>query len=228
MKKMIRIVATGDSMTQTAGDGCPALAAELAKEYPDKEFEIINQGVGGTRAGYGLWRMTNEYEFEKKKCPPLVSLNPDVVILESFAYNNATDGLLNDEGLEHFRDMHYKMVETIRGKTDAIIIFVVTIAPDVTHFLESVPSFYNTPKSILACMAKERMRYQEEAIKIAGELQLPLVNVYAETLAAKESGTPLSTFINPEDCIHPSSKGHELTARLTAELMKRHCLLLKR
>jgi len=225
MGKMIRIVATGDSMTQSAGAGCPALAAELAKEYPDKEFEIINQGVGGTRAGYGLWRMTNEYEFEKEKLPPLVSLNPDVVILESFAYNNATDGLLNDEGIEHFRDMHYKMVETIREKTDAIIIFVVTIAPDVNHFLENIPCFYNTPKSILRSMAEERMRYLEEAIQIAGELELPLVNVYAETLAAKESGTPLGTFINPEDCIHPGPKGHELTARLTVEVMKRHNLI---
>lgn len=225
MENMIRIVATGDSMTQTAGDGCPALTTELARKYPDKKFEIINQGVGGTRAGYGLWRMTNEYEVDKKKFSPLVSLNPDIVILESFAYNNATDGLLNDEGLIHFRDMHYKMVETIREKTDAVIIFVVTIAPDVNHFIENVPCFYNTPKSILKSMAEERMRYLEEAIKIAGELELPLVNVYAATLAAQADGTPLSTFINPEDCIHPNEKGHELTAHLIVEVMKEHNLI---
>ncbi len=222
---MIRIVATGDSMTQSAGEGCPALAAELAKEYPGKEFDIINQGVGGTRAGYGLWRMTNEYEFEKKTFPPLVSLNPDIVVLESFAYNNATDGLLNDEGIKHFRDMHCKMVNTIRDKTDANIIFVVTIAPDVNHFLETIPSFYNTPKSILACMAKERMHYLEEAIKIVGELNLPLVNVYAATLAAQKDGIPLSTFINPEDSIHPGPEGHKLTARLIVEVMKTHNMI---
>jgi len=212
-------------MTQSAGDGCPYLTAELNKEYLDKEFEVINQGVGGTRAGYGLWRMTNEYEVDKKKLPPLVSLNPDIVILESFAYNNATDGLLNDEGLEHFRDMHYKMVNTIKEKTSAKIIFVVTIAPDVNHFIENVPCFYNTPKSILRSMAEARMRYLEEAIRIAGDLDLPLVNVYAETLAAKESGTPLSTFINPEDCIHPGAEGHKLTARLIGEVMKKYDMI---
>ena len=222
---MIRIVATGDSMTQSAGDGYPALVAELAKEYPDKEFEIINQGVGGTRAGYGLWRMTNEYEGDKKKLPPLVSLNPDIVILESFAYNNATDGLLNDEGLTHFRDMHCKMVNTIKEKTGAKIIFVVTIAPDVNHFIENVPCFYNTPKSILKSMAEARMRYLEEAIQIANDLDLPLVNVYATTLAAKNEGTPLSTFINPEDCIHPGPEGHKLTARLIGEVMKKHNMI---
>ena len=212
-------------MTQTAGDSYPALTAELAAEYPDKKFEIINQGVGGTRAGYGLWRLTNEYKVDKKKNPPLVSLNPDLVILESFAYNNATDGLLGDEGLEHFRDMHYKMVETIIEETDADIIFVVTIAPDVDHFIETVPCFYNTPKSILRSMAEERMRYLEEAIQIAGDLALPLVNVYDATLAAKKEGTPLKTFINPEDWIHPSLKGHELTARLTVKVIKQNDLI---
>ena len=212
-------------MTQTAGDGCPALTAELATEYPDKKFEIINQGVGGTRVGYGLWRLTNEYKIEKKKFPPLVSLNPDLVILESFAYNNATDGLLGDEGLEHFRDMHCKIVDTIREKTKADIIFVVTIAPDVDHFIESVPCFYNTPKSILRSMAEERMRYLEEAIKIADDLSLPLVNVYAATLDAKDAGTPLRTFITPEDWIHPGPKGHELTARLTVKIMKQNNLI---
>ncbi len=221
---MIRIVATGDSMTQTAGEGCPALAAELAKEYPDKEFEIINQGVGGTRVGYGLWRLTNEYEYEKKKFPPLVSLAPDIVILESFAYNNATDGLLNDEGITHFRDMHYKMVETIKTRTEAEIIFVVTIAPDVNHFIENVPCFYNTPKSILKAMAEARMHYLEEAINIAGELKLPLVNVYKATLDANKQGVPLMSFINPDDCIHPNQKGHELTARLIVETMRQNDL----
>jgi lysophospholipase L1-like esterase len=218
-KKSIRIVATGDSMTQGAGAGCPALAAELACDYPGKDFEIINQGVGGTRAGYGLWRLTNEYEYEGKKHPALVTLQPDIVILESFAYNNATDGL-GEREIQHFRDMHHKMVNEIKTQTQARIIFVVTIAPDLDHFLETVPSFVHTPKDILRWMAEDRIQYIKEAIKIAEELNLPLVNVYAATQAAKAEGTPLSTFIDPTDSIHPSSRGHELTATLIAATLK--------
>ena len=223
-KQSIRIVATGDSMTQGAGDGCPALASALARAYPDQDFDIINQGVGGTRVGYGLWRLTHDYEFEEKKCPPLVSLNPDFVILESFAYNNGADGS-GEDGLKHFSDMHYKIVDTIKTKTDAVILFVVTIAPDPNHFFETVPNFTNTPKPILRWMAEDRVRYLEEAILIAGELNLPLVNVYAATLAAKENGTPLSAFIDPEDSIHPNSKGHELTARLITDTFKQHHMI---
>jgi hypothetical protein len=44
------------------------LAEELKRVWPDREFEIINQGVGGTRVGYGLWRLTNEYEFHNSLC----------------------------------------------------------------------------------------------------------------------------------------------------------------
>lgn len=64
--KKIRVVMTGDSMTQTFGEGAPIMADALAKAWPDKEFDVINQGVGGTRVGYGLWRLTHEYEVNEK------------------------------------------------------------------------------------------------------------------------------------------------------------------
>src|SRR5690606_21597788 len=118
---------------------------------------------------------------------------------------------------KHFRDMHHQMVTTIRAETHAAIIFVVTIAPDTTRFLESVPNFFNTPQSVLRWMAEDRMRYLETAVEIAHELELPLVNVYAATLEAEQNGTPLSTFINPADWIHPSPAGNRLTAQLTVE-----------
>lgn len=222
--QVIRIVATGDSMTDTAGEGCPALAKELKRNFPDKEFEIINQGVGGTRVGYGLWRLENEYEFNGKKNPPLISLNPDIVLLESFAYNNGSDGLLG-EGLAHFRDMHLKIVEKIRANTNAQIVFVVTIAPVKERFLESVPNFKNTPVSIRKWMAEDRIAYLEEAIKIAQGLELPLADVYHASLEAAGRGEPLSKFINPVDWIHPGPEGHELAAKVIVEAFKKNNLL---
>jgi lysophospholipase L1-like esterase len=221
----IRIVATGDSMTDTAGEGCPALANELGKSFPDKEFEIINQGVGGTRVGYGLWRLENEYEFRDRKNPPLISLEPDIVLLESFSYNNGSDGLLGD-GLAHFREMHFKIVEKLRAKTKAQIVFVVTIAPEKERFLESVPNFINTPVSIRKWMAEDRVAYLEEAIKIAHDLELPLADVYHASLEAAENGESLSKFINPVDWIHPGEEGHKLAAKVIVETFKKHKLIV--
>jgi len=220
-KKSIRIIATGDSMTDTAGEGCPALAKELANAFPDREFEIINQGVGGTRVGYGLWRLTNDYEHNEKQCKALVSLDPDLVLVESFAYNNGSDGP-RDGGIAHFRDMHFKIIDTIRTRTNAEIIAVVTVAPDPEHFVESVPNFKYTPVAIRRWMAGDRVAYLEEMIKIAHELELPLANVYQATLDAQSTGTPLGDFIRDDDCIHPNEKAHELSAQLILEAIKKH------
>jgi len=211
MEKVLKIVMLGDSMTDTAGESCPRLRVELQKHYPNKKFDIYNYGVGGTRVGYGLWRLTHDYEFNDKKYEALVKLNPDLVLVESFAYNNGSDGPRED-GLPHFREMHHQIVETLREKTNAKIVYVATIAPDTEHFLESVPSFFNTPVSIRKWMAEDRMVYLEEAIKIAEELELPLVNVYQASLDAAKQGIPLSRWVNPKDWIHPGEEGHQLIA----------------
>lgn len=211
MDKKIRIVALGDSMTNSAGAGCPQLSNELEKHYPGRKFDIYNYGVGGTRVGYGLWRLTHDYEFHDKKYEALIKLNPDIVLIESFAYNNGSDGLRED-GLPHFREMHRQIVETLRQKTNAKIVYVVTIAPDMEHFLESVPSFFNTPVSIRKWMAEDRVVYLEETIKIARELGLPVVNVYQASLDAAEKGIPLGCWIDPEDWIHPSEEGNQFIA----------------
>lgn len=211
-KNKIRVVTTGDSMTASFGEGAPILANALNAKWPEKEFDVINQGVGGTRVGYGLWRLKNEYEWRDKKHPPLISLDPDIVIIESFAYNNATDGF-TDDALNHFRDMHRQIVETLQEETNATIIFIATFAPDMDNFLKSVPAYYNTPLSIRHRMAKERMAYLEEAIKVANELNLPLVNAYQRSLDNVKKGIPLASNINPIDWIHPSECGMKLVAQ---------------
>ncbi len=211
MEKVLKIVTLGDSMTDTAGEGCPILCAELEKSYPGREFDMYNYGVGGTRVGYGLWRLTNDYEFNDKKYKALVKLDPDIVLVESFAYNNGSDGP-REGGLSHFCEMHRQIVKTLREKTNAQIVYVVTIAPDTEHFLESVPGFTNTPVSIRKWMAEDRMIYLEETIKLAKEFELPLVNVYQASLDAAKQGTPLACWIRPKDWIHPREAGQKFIA----------------
>jgi len=219
MPSPIRIVAIGDSMTETSGEHCPALTAELARVFPDTPCEVINQGVGSTRVGHGLWRLTHPYLYQDKEMPALITLNPDIVLLESFAYNNGSDGT-HDECLQHFRDMHEKIVKTLHEHTHALIVFVVAIAPDLGHFLNPVPNFVHTPTPILRRMAEDRILYLEEGIQLAQDLNLPLANVYQASLDAEKNGFPRSTFINPEDGIHPGPEGHQLAARIITATLK--------
>jgi len=216
----------GDSMTETAGRECKELRLQLEKNYPGLSFDLFNYGVGGTRAGYGLWRLTHEYESNGVKFAPLIEINPDIVMLESFAYNNASDGDFIG-GIEHFRDMHFKIVKTLKEKTGAEIVFVLTVAPDLNRFLETVPNFFNTPPVILRRMAEDRVKYLEEGLKIATELGLPLVNVYQATLDSAASGVPLGTFIDELDWIHPNEEGHRLTAKLAIDVFKKYGIIKK-
>ncbi len=220
----IRVVATGDSMTEGAGPAMPALAELLRQMSPQCSFDLVNQAVGGTRAGYALRRLTNSYEHGGRTNPPLVALDPDIVMLESFAYNNGADGATT-EGLKHFREMHWRMLSTLREKTRAELVFVVTIAPDPEHFLETVPNFVHTPVAIRRRMAEQRIVYLEEAVRMAEEWELPLANAYQASLTARDSGTPLSTFISPDDWIHPGPEGHALVAREIVAAIQRHDMI---
>jgi len=215
--KIIKIAALGDSMTESYGETFSEFLEILKGSYHDKEFSFFNYGVGGTRAGYGLWRLTHEYEFKSKKWPSLVSIAPDIVLLESFAYNNASDGIYGD-GLKHLGEMHEEIVRTLRKQTNAHIIFVVAIAPDLDHFLEGNSNFIYTPKSILRGMAEDRARYLEEGLCIAERLKLPVANVYQACIDKESQGILRATFIG--DGIHPGPAGNRLTAEVVAETIR--------
>jgi len=83
----------------------------------------------------------------------------------------------------------------------------------------------HTPVDIRRWMAYDRVKYLQEFERIATELNLPMANAYRATLDAADNGTSLDIFINPEDFIHPSDTGHELTARLIVETMIEQGLL---
>ena len=210
-------------MTEAMGEDCAPLADACGKEFPDVGFEFFNYGVGGTRAGYGLWRLTHDYEHQGRTWKSLVSLNPDIVLVESFAYNNGSDGTTNGIGLRHFRDVHRKIIGTLKKSTNAKIVFVATIAPDPSGFLAGNSNFMNTPASIRRWMANDRAAYLREGIRLAKRLGVPLANVYQECLALKRGGTPLGTFIG--DGIHPSGEGLRLIARTIAATLKSNQLL---
>jgi lysophospholipase L1-like esterase len=222
-KKRIKIAALGDSMTESYGETFNELLEILGNTYTDRDFEFYNFGVGGTRAGYGLWRLTNEYEYKSKKQASLLSIEPDIVLIESFAYNNASDGVYDDDGLKHFCEIHERIVRTIREQSSAKIIFVATIAPDTDHFLEGNMNFIYTPNSILSKMAEDRIKYLEKALRIAEKLDLPIANVYQASLEKENKGTPRSTFIG--DGIHPNSMGNKLAAETIAKTINEYKII---
>jgi lysophospholipase L1-like esterase len=68
-------------------------------------------------------------------------------------------------------------------------------------------------------MAEDRIIYLEETLKIAEEMDLPVVNVYQASLDAVSQGIPLARWINPKDWIHPGEAGHKFITENIARVL---------
>lgn len=217
-KRRVTVSCLGDSMFDTMGEDCAVLSEALAEAHPDVDWRVRNHAVSGTRADYGLYRVTHDYQYAGRSGKSVAYDDPDIVILESFAYNHIID---REEGLEHYRTVLTRIVEALRLHTRAKILFVRTIPPDHDHFLESVPNFYTLPPRNRRIMAGVVDTYMAAAREWADGLGLPCADAYDLCLAEIARGVPHRVFIDPADNIHPSGYGHRFVARCIAEALTR-------
>lgn len=204
----IKIALLGESMTDCWGE-CAELSSELKRLFKRSEFSIINHGLNDTRLGYGLHRISNHYLKRGQNTPPLSLSNPDIVIIESFAYNQHSDG---PEGLTEYRDTLRRVFDEIEATTDAKILFYLTIPPHRDRFGENVPNFQNTSRVLRQGMADDIKLYLDEARRIAHDEGWQLADVCAEVEKRVEAGQNLRRFINQSNNVYPSQLGFEVTA----------------
>jgi lysophospholipase L1-like esterase len=206
-KPAVTIALLGDSMMDTMGPDAPALKSVLSKIYPGTQFTIKNYGVGGTNIEYGISRITNGYTYLGNSIPALSSVQPDVVVVESFGYNPFPF----DVGA---MDKHWlslaKAVDTLRSAIPGVkIVIGSTIAPNWNVFGDGAPGV-----SFGAEDKKQRVenikKYLENAVKFAKSQSLPLANAYYASLDS--SGNGKLAYINPGDHIHYSDAGRSLFA----------------
>ncbi|MCX6793631.1 MAG: SGNH/GDSL hydrolase family protein [Candidatus Gottesmanbacteria bacterium] len=207
-KKNSYIIAfLGDSMIDTMGPGLPAVNNKLSLTYPATHFTLLNYGVGGTNIDYGIERITNSYTYLGNQIPSLASTHPDVVVLESFAYNPfpVANGI----------DRHWlalaKTVDTIRQNLpDAKIIIAATIAPNSTVFGDGAAGLAFSPQDKIERTAVIK-QYLDSTVKFAASQHLSLADAYHTSLNAKGDG--ILTYINGGDHIHYSDAGRALFAQ---------------
>lgn len=206
-KKSYTIAFLGDSMIDTMGPGLPAVGNTLSRTYPTTDFTLLNYGVGGTNIDYGIERITTGYTYLGNQIPALSATHPDIVVIESFAYNPfpVTDGL----------DRHWltlaKAVDTIRANLPgAKIIIAATIAPNSTTFGDGAAgiSFSAQDKIQRTAVIKQ---YLDSTVKFAASQHLPLADAYHASLTSSGEGN--LTYINGGDHIHYSDAGRALFAQ---------------
>jgi hypothetical protein len=221
MRRQVKIACLGDSMTAFWGQEMIELRHALTARFPGQPFELMNYGVSGTRAEYGIYRLTHDFPGPfgdpAQKC--LSAVSPDIVIVESFAYNHRLDGI---EWVDNYKKVLHELITTIRNTMPAKIMFLVTIPPDVDHFLDHVPTYKDVDVNLRRQWGLGSEMYLQAAVDFAKSENLPLINIFELVKERVAGGTPIRWYIDQNDHIHPSRFTYELTAEQIAKAIEQH------
>ena len=201
----MRIVFQGDSITDAGrdkrnyhhmGSGYPKYAAELlAKEFPQVDFEFINQGISGNRTCQLFDRLyTDAIAFEPDVVSILIGIN-DIWHRYSAAKIETTN--------EQIETNYRAILERIRKETNAKIMML---------------SPY-----ILDCDDKDAMREDlPRVLEIVRSLAKEFADVYVDLDVEFAKALPVQP--EPKfysaDGVHPNQNGAEFIGNLYAEALK--------
>lgn len=210
----------GDSMIDTLGSDLRVVWDELIRIYPKTGFTLLNYGVGGENIISGLERVTRDTVYLGLPRPALISTQPDVVVIESFAYNPFSFDVGALE--QHWLSLSY-IVDAIKvNLPETKIVLAATIAPNSTVFGDGAPGLSFSPQD-----KKERTTiiklYLENAIRFAKSEGIPLADSYHSS--ADNAGEGKLLYINPGDHIHYSDLGRQLFARTVVDAIVANTLL---
>lgn len=211
IKEEYSIVILGDSMVDTMGENLDYLDEELNKKYPQIDFQLYNYGMGAQTMFQAYDRFDDDFIYKTRDYPPLHELKPDILIVASFAYNP----------LYPFdRDKHWTKYAELVAKAKEItseVYILVEVAPIGKNFGKGAGETAGWDD-------EQRLRHSsyivdllDNAIGIGETMNVPVIDVYSHT---KENGNyGDGTYTNSNDGIHPSIKGHELTAQTISEII---------
>ena len=217
--KKITVALLGDSMIDTLEPDFPQLTSALMLFYPNTEFTMLNYGVGSSNIEYGLHRLKNEYDYLDKHHSSLISQKPDIVVIESFGYNNFGN---TPAGLDQQWLAIGQIVSTLQKELpESKIVLAATVAPNSSFFAKGAAG--------IELSSQERVektqtinKYLENIVNFATSQQLPLADAYHPSLDGTEGKRE---FINASDNIHPSKTGAQLFADVIAQAIVKNSLI---
>ncbi|MBI2337711.1 SGNH/GDSL hydrolase family protein [Candidatus Daviesbacteria bacterium] len=195
------IVFVGDSMTEYLGN-FDELRGYLKKFFPDKKFLLLNYGFGSTNILSVLDRLERDSDHAGRIFQAINNIPFDLILIESFGHNPLSEYPL-EEGLKLQEEALDKIIASITQKhPKSSIVFVATIAPNNERYAEGTTNLTDEKRRE---WAEERVSYIKNHIKYAKIHNIPLVNIYEQSL--DKNGTGNIDYINSNDFIHPSPTG---------------------
>lgn len=206
LQKTVRVALLGDSMIDTLGD-FGALKERLKLLNEDLDWQIINYGVGSSNVNYGLYRLKNEYDYLGKHYQSLFDVNPDIVIVESFAYNHG------DTPENNYQEGVKRILEELK-KANKKVVFLATIAPNKANYARGAADWGDEYR---AKEYEKTRRFMDLATDVAKKMNVSVVNAFHASMDNDKGGN--ERYINHGDWIHPSPEGGQFIADLLAPVI---------
>jgi lysophospholipase L1-like esterase len=211
--KTVTIGILGDSMIDTLGPGVPSLLKSLQKYYPGRNFNVLNYGYSSTDIEYGLYRLEHDYDYQGRHVPSLLSQEPDVIIVESFAYNNFGN---TQSGFDRQWLNLGAITSTIKNNLPGTkIVLASTITPNSVIFANGVKDLHLSSLDKIEKTSTIKL-YLQNLINFATSEHYPLADAYHPSMFNDDGLTEL---INSTDNIHPSTAGAELFSDVIAKTL---------
>lgn len=217
-----QVALLGEGIFHRWGEDCQELKAEFCRQYTRSAFTFYNHGLEGSRAGNGLWRITSDYLKDGSKKRHLSFCNPDIVIVDSFAYTQFWDG---PEGLTEYRDLLRRTWEEVERTTTAKLLFSLAAQPIREKFLEGAKNFQHTSKAQRARFADAVIMYLDEARHIAEDEGWPVADIAVEIEKRITDGQSARRFIDGFEGHFPSTLGFQVAAKVIVRAADNHRLV---
>ena len=216
----MKIVFYGDSMTEYLHESLRVFHEHFDPENKQSDLELLNYGVGATRAELVLYRMLYEFWHGRRRMEPLAKLQPDVLVMESCAFNNSNDRI---EGFDNFHFIWDEILEVCRKQAPrALPLFYITIPPDFIIPDEMANRlFFRSRPEVFAARYEWRQRYQDHFAAWGKSRGVDILDVRTEVLRREAQGLSRRELIHA-DGVHPNAAGVELISRaLAVEIHRR-------
>ncbi len=212
-KNIYSIAFLGDSMIDTLGHDLPDMQKLLKAAYPSKSFILLNYGQGATDMENGLFRLTHATTYLDKNYAPLLSFKPDILVIESFAYNHWSGATYD---LDRQWTTLVKIIETVKEISPGTkIILAATIGPNSEIYGDGKLNWNFDLKWQASNLTKI---YLENMSRFAAASRLPFADAFHPSLGPDGNGFKI--YINNGDHLHPSPEGAQFFSQKVVDMIK--------
>jgi len=201
-KNRYTIVVYGDSMVSAMGENLEWLRSSLKKKYPNVIFDLYNYGMNDENLDVGFARFHKPLTYKSRNYPKIDELNPDIIIIGSYAYHpfNPYDRDQHWLGLTRLLDE----AKTVQTNT----YILVEIAPLKKEFAKGADG-YNYSEAEALTESNHITEQLKNALSLSKALTIPAIDIYNKSFDGTDVNASL---IDPNNHLYPSDNGQIVTA----------------